>query len=139
MQKRIFKFLFYFVLLSILVSACQPTKQPVSTPTEADSSLVPPTAETLPPTPTEQPGPPAYLDVTLPAAERAADLLSRMSLPEKIGQMTQVEKGSIDLADVTDYYIGSILSGGGGYPSPNTAEKSTRFSRGSDAPGTCTE
>jgi len=30
-----------------------------------------------------------YLDPTLPVATRVADLLSRMSLDDKIGQMTQ--------------------------------------------------
>ncbi len=48
------------------------------------------------------------------------DLLSRMTLAEKIGQMTQVEKGSIKPADVTKYFIGSVLSGGGGSPAENT-------------------
>ena len=41
------------------------------------------------------------------------DLLSRMTLTEKIGQMMQVERGFIeDNEDVTNYFIGSILSGG---------------------------
>ncbi|MFP4396320.1 MAG: glycoside hydrolase family 3 protein, partial [Anaerolineales bacterium] len=48
--------------------------------------------------------------------------LAQMTLAEKIGQMTQVEKGSIQPQAVTDYAIGSVLSGGGGYPSPNTPE-----------------
>ncbi len=47
-------------------------------------------------------------------------LLTRMTLPEKIGQMTQVEKNSLSPQDVTDFYIGSVLSGGGGNPIPNT-------------------
>ena len=45
-----------------------------------------------------------------------------MSLDEKIGQMTQVEHGSIDCANITSNYIGSLLSGGGGAPTTgNTA------------------
>ena len=52
--------------------------------------------------------------------EQVDDLLARMSLAEKIGQMTQVEKGSITPDEVTEHYIGSVLSGGGGNPSPNT-------------------
>jgi beta-glucosidase len=47
-------------------------------------------------------------------------LLSRMTLAEKIGQMTQAEKNSITPDDVTAYAIGSVLSGGGGNPTPNT-------------------
>ncbi len=49
-------------------------------------------------------------------------LLQQMTLAEKIGQMTQVEKGSITPADVTTYFVGSVLSGGGGNPEPNTPE-----------------
>ena len=47
-------------------------------------------------------------------------LLQQMSLAEKIGQMTQVEKNSLQPEDVTHYFIGSVLSGGGGNPTPNT-------------------
>ncbi|MEZ4725938.1 MAG: hypothetical protein R3E79_02265 [Caldilineaceae bacterium] len=35
--------------------------------------------------------------------------------------MTQVEKNSIKRGDITKYFIGSVLSGGGGSPSPNTS------------------
>ena len=52
--------------------------------------------------------------------DRVESILNKMSLAEKIGQMTQVEKNSITPQDVTDYAIGSILSGGGGNPDPNT-------------------
>ncbi len=58
----------------------------------------------------------------LPVEERVSALLSEMTLAEKIGQMTQVEKNSIREGDITRYFIGSILSGGGGYPDPNTPE-----------------
>ena len=30
-----------------------------------------------------------YLDASLPTAQRVADLVSRMTLPEKVGQMMQ--------------------------------------------------
>lgn len=50
------------------------------------------------------------------------DLVSRMTLDEKIGQMTQLEKGSITPGEIARYFVGSVLSGGGGAPSPNTAE-----------------
>jgi beta-glucosidase len=49
-------------------------------------------------------------------------LIQQMTLAEKIGQMTQVEKNSIPPEDVTTYFIGSVLSGGGGNPQPNTPE-----------------
>ena len=49
-------------------------------------------------------------------------LLNEMTLAEKIGQMTQVEKNSITPQAVRDHFIGSILSGGGGSPDQNTPE-----------------
>ncbi len=63
----------------------------------------------------------AYKNAKLPVEKRVDDLLARMALAEKIGQMTQVEKNSMKLEDVTGLFIGSVLSGGGGYPaSANT-------------------
>jgi len=64
---------------------------------------------------------PDYHDASLPLETRVTALLSRMTLAEKVGQMTQVEKNSIEPAAVRDYFIGSVLSGGGGSPSTNTA------------------
>jgi beta-glucosidase len=67
---------------------------------------------------------PAYLDRQVPTAERVADLLSRMTLAEKIGQMTQAERIDVD-ADaslITTYGLGSVLSGGGSTPAGNTPE-----------------
>jgi beta-glucosidase len=49
-------------------------------------------------------------------------LLAEMTLAEKAGQMTQVEKYSITPEQVAEHGIGSVLSGGGGNPSPNTPE-----------------
>src|SRR4051794_27178604 len=75
-----------------------------------------------------------YLDPTLPVSQRVADLMPRMSLDEKLGQMTQAERGSASAADVTNYRLGSILSGGGSAPSPNNAgawaDMTDNFQRG---------
>lgn len=57
-----------------------------------------------------------------PAFTTVAALLAEMTLEEKIGQMTQVEKNSLRPEAVTRSFIGSVLSGGGGYPTPNTPE-----------------
>src|SRR3954447_21903038 len=62
-----------------------------------------------------------YRDPSLPVAQRVGDLLSRMSLDDKIGQMTQVERLAASPSDVAASRIGSVLSGGGSAPSPNTA------------------
>lgn len=52
--------------------------------------------------------------------ERVNDLLSRMTLSEKIGQMIQIDRGFLEKeSDIKEYFIGSILSGGGSSPMPN--------------------
>ena len=57
--------------------------------------------------------------VALTPAEIDA-LVSSMTLDEKVGQMTQAERGTASPQDVRDYYLGSILSGGGSVPNSNT-------------------
>ncbi|WP_369382514.1 glycoside hydrolase family 3 protein [Streptomyces sp. cg36] len=67
-------------------------------------------------------GTPPYLNPQVPTARRVADLLGRMTTAEKIGQMTQAERGSVDAdpAKITDLQLGSLLSGGGSTPASNT-------------------
>ncbi len=48
------------------------------------------------------------------------DLLERMTLEERIGQITQVDRTAITPEEVAEHAIGSVLSGGGGNPEPNT-------------------
>ena len=59
-----------------------------------------------------------YRDATLPIPERIEDLLSRMTLPEKVGQMMQLD--SRDGVDglVAGYHVGSIL-----HTSPETLNR----------------
>ncbi|MFF1815958.1 glycoside hydrolase family 3 N-terminal domain-containing protein [Kribbella sp. NPDC058245] len=62
-----------------------------------------------------------YLNPKLPVQKRVDDLLSRMTLAEKIGQMTQAERNALkSRSDISTYALGSLLSGGGSVPSPNT-------------------
>ncbi|GLX51857.1 hypothetical protein Shyhy01_48070 [Streptomyces hygroscopicus subsp. hygroscopicus] len=64
-----------------------------------------------------------YLNPKLPVQKRVADLLSRMSLAEKAGQMTQAERAGLTTpGDIASYDLGSLLSGGGSTPTPNTPE-----------------
>lgn len=52
---------------------------------------------------------PAYRDATLPVEQRVEDLLRRMSLQEKVGQMLQLDaRGDVE-ALVHDWHVGSIL------------------------------
>ena len=75
-----------------------------------------------------------YLDASLPIAQRVDDLLSRMSLDEKVGQMTQPERPAFSLTGtvtsnaqnqttsnnnanfIAALGVGSVLSGGGSVP-----------------------
>ncbi|MCX2180337.1 glycoside hydrolase family 3 C-terminal domain-containing protein [Streptomyces sp. SKN60] len=69
-----------------------------------------------------------YLDARLPVRKRVADLLSRMTLQEKAGQMTQAERNALrSPGDIAGYDLGSLLSGGGSVPTPNTAEAWARM------------
>lgn len=63
---------------------------------------------------------PRYLDAAAPVEDRVADLLGRMTLDEKLGQVALVEKDALTPRIVADVGIGAILSGGGGSPRPNT-------------------
>jgi beta-glucosidase len=66
----------------------------------------------------------AYRDPTLPVEQRVHDLLGRMTLEEKVGQMTQAERAAAtdDPELVGELGLGSVLSGGGSVPTPNTPE-----------------
>jgi beta-glucosidase len=80
---------------------------------------------------------PAYLDASLSPEQRADDLLARMSLREKVGQMTQINATALqgdpanpwDRAELNpdilrvvldENQAGSILSGGGASPVENS-------------------
>jgi beta-glucosidase len=64
-----------------------------------------------------------YKNPLLPIEKRVADLLGRMTLLEKIGQMTQAEKNFLKSPDdITTMGLGSLLSGGSSAPEKNTPE-----------------
>ncbi|MBA0844432.1 hypothetical protein Goarm_001530 [Gossypium armourianum] len=57
-----------------------------------------------------------YKNPNAPIEDRVKDLLSRMTLQEKIGQMAQIERSVATPADLKSFSIGSILSAGGSVP-----------------------
>lgn len=59
-----------------------------------------------------------YKDPKQPIAVRVKDLLSRMTLEEKIGQMTQIDRSVANAGVMKNSFIGSVLSGGGSEPLP---------------------
>src|SRR5689334_12898829 len=90
-------------------------------------------------------GIPAYRNSHLPVQARVADLLGRMTLPEKIGQMVQIEatqvtdtsnnctsQGGFNLPNPVceqkifiDNHVGSILAGGTDIPPDTTGNNGT--------------
>ncbi|AZO96818.1 beta-glucosidase [Halocella sp. SP3-1] len=60
-------------------------------------------------------------DKSLSIEEKVNKLIDLMTLEEKIGQMTQAERDAVNVGDIKNYYLGSILSGGGSVPYPNEA------------------
>ncbi len=50
-----------------------------------------------------------YLDATLPVAERVADLVGRMTLAEKVGQMMQLDSRGSVRGLIEETHVGSIL------------------------------
>ncbi|GAB2263927.1 hypothetical protein Droror1_Dr00026061 [Drosera rotundifolia] len=62
-----------------------------------------------------------YKDPKQSLGARIKDLLSRMTLAEKIGQMTQIDRSVASTDVMKDYMIGSVLSGGGSVPAPQAS------------------
>jgi beta-glucosidase len=61
-----------------------------------------------------------YLRSDLPIDARVQDLLARMTLDEKIGQMVQADSGAVsNTADVQTYALGAMLSGATSKPPEN--------------------
>lgn len=59
-----------------------------------------------------------YKDPKKPINVRIQDLMKRMTLGEKIGQMMQLERQSVSPQIMKDYTVGSLLSAGGSVPRP---------------------
>jgi len=68
------------------------------------------------------------------AVEKKIDeLLARMSVEEKVGQMIQPEIRHLTAQDVKDYHIGSVLNGGGSVPNGNRYSKAADWLAIADA------
>ncbi|KAH6789726.1 Glycosyl hydrolase family protein [Perilla frutescens var. frutescens] len=62
-----------------------------------------------------------YKDPRQPVKVRVEDLISRMTLEEKIGQMTQIEREVTSADVIKNFFIGSVVSGGGSVPRPQAS------------------
>jgi beta-glucosidase len=87
-----------------------------------DNKAAPAETGTTPP-PTTNPPP----TTTQTIDEKVAALLAKMTLDEKIGQMTLPDSGSLSgrESDVATYFIGAVLSGGNSDPINNGAVDNT--------------
>ncbi|HEY7132929.1 MAG TPA: glycoside hydrolase family 3 protein [Candidatus Limnocylindrales bacterium] len=102
------------LLVVALVGGCASAPSP--------SGSAPATAPASASAPTGSAGAAVYLDPAAPVEARVEDLLGRMTVEEKIGQLTLIENGSVDPAGVERMLLGGVLSGGDGNPSPNTPD-----------------
>lgn len=115
-----------FVLLLSALTACGAE----ATPTTSVLTLTPTAPPTHTPTPIPSPEPEdlnaPYRNPDVPIEERVVDLLARMTLEEKIGQMTLIDKDIIlsNPASIMDHYLGGLLSGGGSSPKDNNTPAS---------------
>jgi beta-glucosidase len=107
-------------LLATMLSACAgapaaPTPPPAVTAAPAAPTAAPnaaPTADRA-----------VYRDAQAPVADRVNDLLGRMTIEEKIGQMTQADIAYLKPeSDIATSLLGSLLSGGDSDPASNTPE-----------------
>ena len=74
---------------------------------------------------------PATTDQALES--RVRSIVAGMTLEQKVGQMTQPDIRSVTPGDVRRYYIGSILNGGGAWPSMNMHSSVADWLKLSDA------
>ena len=64
-----------------------------------------------------------YREPSASVADRVADLLERMTIEEKLGQMMQIDRRYVhDETHLATFHLGSLLSGGGSAPEPNDAK-----------------
>ncbi|KAK8712983.1 hypothetical protein V6N13_148211 [Hibiscus sabdariffa] len=64
-----------------------------------------------------------YKDPKQPLNVRIRDLMGRMTLEEKIGQMVQIDRNVSSAEVMRKYFIGSLLSGGGSVLPPHASPK----------------
>ncbi|XP_042392408.1 beta-glucosidase BoGH3B-like [Zingiber officinale] len=62
-----------------------------------------------------------YRDPTQPLGARIKDLLRRMTLAEKIGQMSQIDRQVATPEVIQNNFIGSVLTGGNSVPQPHAS------------------
>ena len=105
-MKSLFLSTSWLVLMLLFISGCTPPKNTEDT-----------TISTAPVNPNDWPSiNPIPLD---PAIEAQIDeLLPKLTLEQKVGQVIQADNGSVTPEEVKAYRLGSVLSGGNSAPGP---------------------
>lgn len=109
--------------LLLILAGCQ-AGTPAAVPTPTPAVTAAPTA-----TATANIHKYPFQDASLPVEERVKDLLGRMTLQEKAGQMVQVDIGNVSPAMVTKNALGAVFNGGDSGPSDKTPEEWRDFVR----------
>jgi beta-glucosidase len=113
------KFTCAAVAICLLTVACNPETPEQSTGTTADTQSAPP-GQTESATklihPEDWPLQQAELRRGADMEQRITDLMARMTLEEKVGQLMQADIGSVTPEQVRDFNLGSVLNGGNSAP-----------------------
>jgi beta-glucosidase len=120
------------LLATAMLSACATVQGP-----EAAAPVSPPVAACPRAPGTANPAlwPSYRYPVSIPAADRRRidDLVARMTLEEKIGQLIQADLCCVKPEDVTAYHLGSILVGGNSGPNGNDLALAPEWLKAADA------
>ncbi len=107
------KLTFRLMILTLLLAGCASNSTPVVSPAPTTSGI-------------DQTGAP-YLDPNQPVEVRVEDLLSRMTLDEKIAQMVQPIQDSLPATDVKAFMLGSVMNGANSITPDSTLEDWTNI------------
>ncbi len=109
------------IFFVIMISSCQSTKSSKTTEESINRSVINTLeGKMLDKTTISAVDKSSYMDPGRTINQRVKNLLSQMTLEEKIGQMTQVGRQFLESEDdINTYFLGSLLSGGGSVPPTN--------------------
>jgi beta-glucosidase len=101
------------VIAALLVTACGGSGRENATPAAAETADAVPAVAINPENwPAQKP----VIERDGAMEERIAELISRMTLEEKVGQVIQADINAVTPDEVREYNLGSVLNGGGSAP-----------------------
>ena len=120
------------LLAAALLPACATVAEPEVAATRSPPS---PAADTAPAVANPEIWPSYRYPVVVPAADRVRieDLIARMTIEEKIGQLVQADLCCVKPEDLRTYHLGSILVGGNSGPNGNDLALAPEWLKAADA------